>query len=252
MLVGDVMLKTIIAVIKVVTFMVGKTFALYKAQCLTRKNLISERDVLVQDTVRQWARYVLDTVGAKVQVSGQQNMPENKPCVFISNHQSNMDIPLLFAYIKHNKAFVAKAELKRVPILASWMKMLQCTFIKRRDIKASIQAMNEAVEKVKRGYSLVIFPEGTRSKGKAPHAFKAGSFKLAFSANVPIVPVTINGTWHLLEEKGMVRAATVTLIIHPAIETVGLDREKQHEVVKRVEKTIMQAIPEYTENQSKQ
>lgn len=238
------MFLTIIKAIKIIFYMIKKTiFVSPKIKRLESTGQFIARDELVQETVRGWAEYVIKTAGGRVQVSGLENVPQEGACVFIANHQSDMDIPLLFGFIKKHKTFVAKYELSRVPILALWMRFLHCTFIKRGNIKASLLAIKEAVQNIQKGYSLVIFPEGTRSKGGAAKDFKAGSFKLAFESGVPIVPVTINGTWHLLEEKHSLQSADISLVIHKSIATKDLPKEKRQEVVQSVQNTVLKALP---------
>ena len=102
--------------------------------------------------------------------------------------------------------------------------------------------MSEAVENVRKGYSLVIFPEGTRSKGGPIKEFKAGSFKLAFKSGVPIVPVTIDGTWKLFEEKKRLQPAEITLTIHPAIPTAGLSKEELTLIPPKVQEIVARGL----------
>jgi 1-acyl-sn-glycerol-3-phosphate acyltransferase len=201
---------------------------------------IQSRDKLVFGLVPLWARYVFEKVTrSTVEVTGLEKIPQDRAVVFIGNHQGNMDIPLLFGYINKPMTFVAKAELGKIPLLSDWMKLLQCTFIERKSPRKSIQAIHDAAEGVKKGYSQVIFPEGTRSKGGPHHEFKAGSFKLAFMSGAPIVPVTIDGTWRIYEgQKKVKKGQHVRLIIHDPIETAGLSKEEQSKIHERVEKIV--------------
>ena len=101
---------------------------------------------------------------------GQENIPQDTAVVLIGNHQSYLDIPVLMGYVNKPIAFIAKSEILKVPVLSKAMKLMQCTFLVRTDMKQSVKAMAEAVETIKKGYSMVIFPEGTRSKG-GPNRF---------------------------------------------------------------------------------
>ena len=192
--------------------------------------------------VGNWARYVIRIAGGTVEVVGQELIPADTAVVFIGNHQGNMDIPLLLGFIDKPKAFISKIEILKVPILSGWMKLMQCTFMDRKDMRQSVRAMHEAVETVKKGYSLVIFPEGTRSKGGPVGEFKAGSFKLALKSGVPIVPLTIDGSWRLLEEKGRLQDAKIKVTIHPAISTANLTREESAALPEKVREIIMSSI----------
>jgi 1-acyl-sn-glycerol-3-phosphate acyltransferase len=198
---------------------------------------------MVVEGVGDWARYVIKIAGGTVEVVGQELIPTDTAVVFVGNHQGNMDIPLLLGFIDKPKAFISKIEILKVPILSGWMKLMQCTFMDRKDMRQSVRAMHEAVETVKKGYSLVIFPEGTRNKGGPVGEFKAGSFKLALKSGVPIVPLTIDGSWRLLEEKGRLQDAKIKLTIHPAIPTANLTREESAALPEKVRAIIMSALP---------
>jgi len=237
------MLRTFIAFIKFCAYLVGTLPLLKKAVKFDREGNVAARDLLVIEGVGNWARYVIRIAGGTVEVVGQDLIPADTAVVFIGNHQGNMDIPLLLGFIDKPKAFISKIEILKVPILSGWMKLMQCTFMDRKDMRQSVRAMHEAVETVKKGYSLVIFPEGTRSKGGPVGEFKAGSFKLALKSGVPIVPLTIDGSWRLLEEKGRLQDATIKLTIHPAILTSNLTREETAALPEKVCEIIMSALP---------
>jgi 1-acyl-sn-glycerol-3-phosphate acyltransferase len=209
---------------------------------LDRAGRIAERDAIVVPRVLDWGKFVVGLSGAEVTVTGEENIPTDTSVVFIGNHQGNFDIPLMLGYVNKPKAFISKIEVLKVPLLSDWMKLMQCTFLDRKDMRQSIRAMAEAVETVKRGYSLVIFPEGTRSKGGPVGEFKAGSFKLAFKAGVPIVPVTIDGSWRLFEETGKVKGGKVNITIHPPVPTAGLSKEETAAIPEAIRATIVAAI----------
>ena len=207
---------------------------------------IENRDKVVFGIVPQWARYVFtDVTKSTVEVVGEEKIPKDRAVVFIGNHQGNMDIPLLFGFINKPMTFVAKAELGKIPLLSDWMKLLQCTFIERKSPRKSVQAIHDAAEGVKKGYSQVIFPEGTRSKGGPHHEFKAGSFKLAFMSGAPIVPVTIDGTWRIYEgQKKIKKGQHVKLTIHDPIETAGLSKDELSKIPAAVEKIVCSPLGE--------
>ncbi len=236
------MIRTIIAVILFFGYLVLLIPKQLWAKHLDRKGRIAERDRIVTGQVSKWARFVVRLAGGTVEVRGKENIPEDTPVVFIGNHQSYLDIPILLGFIAKRKAFISKIEILAVPGLAGWMKLMQCTFLDRKNMRQSVQAMQEAVETVKAGYPLVIFPEGTRSRGKPVAEFKAGSFKLALKAEVPIIPFTLNGSWRLLEEKGKVQNATVQLTIHPPINTANLTREEASDLPEKVRAVVVSAM----------
>jgi len=191
-----------------------------------------------------WGEAQVKRVGITLNVSRSEPLPEG-PVVFVSNHQSYWDIPIYFAAIKEKQyGFVAKESLGKIPFFGSWIADIRSVFIKRDDVRASLKAIEEGVELLKRGYSLVIFPEGTRSKGSEMAEFKKGSLRLAVKAGVPIVPITLNGTYRAFEEKGYVRPATIDFIVHPAINTKGLSRSELSNMAERVEEIIRNALPQ--------
>ncbi len=190
-----------------------------------------------------WGRALVKRAGITLNIKSAEALPEG-PVVFISNHQSYWDIPVCFAAITEKPfGFVAKESLRKIPVFGSWIEDIRSVFIKRDDARASLKAIEEGIELLKQGFSLVIFPEGTRSKGSEIKEFKKGSLRLAIKAEVPVVPITIYGTFRAYEEKGYVRPAEIDIIIHPAIDTRGMARKEAAELPERVEGIIRSAMP---------
>ncbi|OOM16757.1 lysophospholipid acyltransferase family protein [Clostridium saccharobutylicum] len=186
-----------------------------------------ERINYIHKVTSVWARFILKIAGAKVNIVGLENIPKNQTVLFVSNHQSNFDIPLLMGAIDIPKGFIAKKELEKWPIISTWMKYLNCIFMDRDNLRKSAQSIVEGINLLKGGYSMVIFPEGTRSKGKPVEEFKAGSFKLATKSKCPIIPLTINGTYKLLEgNNNRVKSASIELVIHPPIYVTSLNKDE--------------------------
>jgi 1-acyl-sn-glycerol-3-phosphate acyltransferase len=236
------MIRTIIAVILFFAYLLFFAPLLLWTRYLDRKGRIADRDRIVTREVGKWARFVIRLAGGTVMVHGLENVPRNTPVVFIGNHQSYLDIPILLGFIDVKKAFIAKIELLSIPGLAGWMKLMQCTFLDRKDMRQSVRAMQEAVQTVRDGHPLVIFPEGTRSRGNTVGEFKAGSFKLALQAGVPIVPFTLDGSWRLFEEKGKIQNSHVRLTIHPPIPTADLSREEAAALPAKVRDVVISAM----------
>ncbi|MEQ8154678.1 MAG: lysophospholipid acyltransferase family protein [Clostridiaceae bacterium] len=191
----------------------------------------------------KWALFQIKNSGAKVKVYGQENVPKDTNVLFISNHQGNFDIPLIMAYIDKPKGFIAKIELSKFPILSTWMKYMDCVFMDRSNIRKSGEAIVEGIKLLKNGRSLVIFPEGTRSRGKGLGEFKAGSFKLATKSKVPVIPVSINGSYRLMEKNGIkITPAEVELFIHPMIEPSKLTKEELDKLPETVKNIIASKV----------
>lgn len=236
------MIRTIIAVILFFAYLLFFAPLLLWTRYLDRKGRIADRDRIVTREVGKWARFVIRLAGGTVMVHGLENVPRNTPVVFIGNHQSYLDIPILLGFIDVKKAFIAKIELLSIPGLAGWMRLMQCTFLDRKNMRQSVQAIQEAVQTVRDGHPLVIFPEGTRSRGNTVGEFKAGSFKLALQAGVPIVPFTLDGSWRLFEEKGKIQNSHVRLTIHPPIPTADLSREEAAALPAKVRDVVISAM----------
>jgi len=207
----------------------------FKVNSFFKEGKIKERDMLVDSAASKWANDLLKLAGARVKVIGSENVPSDRTVLFVSNHEGNFDIPILLGCIDKPKAFIAKVEMLKMPIIRTWMKQMNCVFLDRSDLRQSLRVMNDATGYLKKGYSMVIFPEGTRSKGKTMGEFKAGSLRIAIKANVPIVPVTINGSYKLMEENGfIIKPAEVEVVISKPIETIGLSREETNELHEKV------------------
>ena len=121
---------------------------------------------LVDRHIPRWSRGILKVTGVTLTVEGLENIPKEGPCVFVGNHRSYYDIPLLLASLDKPHGILAKEELGKIPLLNRWMKLLGCVFVQRDDLRASVRALNDATAIVESGRSFVIFPEGTRYKGE--------------------------------------------------------------------------------------
>ncbi len=195
----------------------------------------------IDRTVQRWAVRIICVAGGKVVVRGQENLPD-EPAVYISNHQSDFDIPIMLGYIGAPRALMAKIELTKIPGVNLWMNLLNCIFLDRKDVKASVRALMEGGRMVKNGRSITIFPEGTRSKGGSAREFKGGAFKIATRSGAPIVPVTIDGSYHLFEERMRIHSGTVYITIHPPISTQGMTKEEQNALPQKVEDIVLSAL----------
>lgn len=184
-----------------------------------------------------WARATLKIADVKVNVIGKERIPEGA-CVFVGNHQSNFDIPVLVASANRSIGFIAKKELLKVPVVGYWLQQVHSVTIDRENVREAINVINLGVENIKKGYSMGIFPEGTRAKDGKIKEFKKGSLKLATKANAPIVPVTIDGTYRAYEEEKKFKAAEVTITFGEPIYPEKLSREEQKELANIVHDII--------------
>lgn len=184
-----------------------------------------------------WAKTSLKVPGHEVIVYGKENIP-SEACVFIANHQSIFDIPLLVATSERNIGFIAKKELLKVPVIGQWLKAIHSVPIDRDNIREAIKVINQGVENINNGYSMAIFPEGTRAKNGVLKEFKKGSLKLATKANAPIIPVTIDGTYKGYEEGKKIRSAKMTIVFGEPIYIEKLTAEEKRDISAYVKNII--------------
>lgn len=146
----------------------------------------------VQMARTMWAPGVLWTCGVRTRVKGLENVDRSKSYVLVCNHQSYMDIPVLFRGVTTNLYFVAKKELKKIPFLGWYMMATGMIFIDRSNRNKSIASLQRAAKLIHNGKSVIMFPEGTRSKDGYLADFKKGPFMLARQADVEVLPVGIS------------------------------------------------------------
>jgi 1-acyl-sn-glycerol-3-phosphate acyltransferase len=143
-------------------------------------------------------RVILWLAGADIETDGKENIPEGA-CLFVGNHRSYVDILATYINIDGGVGFISKIEMDRFPLFNLWMRGINCLFLDRSDIRQGLKTILKGVEELKEGYSMFIFPEGTRNQEKEMLPFKEGSTKMAEKAKVPIVPVAITGTDDIFE-----------------------------------------------------
>jgi len=167
---------------------------------------------------RLWSRLILVTTGVRVRVEGLEALEPGKTYIFVSNHQSIYDIPVIFWWLPYQLRIIAKESLGSFPFLGWHLRRTGHLLVDRRNPDRS-GILRRWRELVVNGLSLIIFPEGTRSPDGKVGRFKAGSFMLAIEAGLPIVPVSIVGTRHVMRKGRLtVEPGDVTLAIHPPID----------------------------------
>ncbi|MBQ8039578.1 MAG: 1-acyl-sn-glycerol-3-phosphate acyltransferase [Lachnospiraceae bacterium] len=178
----------------------------------------------------QWGfRVILAIGGVKITVIGKENMPD-EAALYVGNHRSYFDILLMYIQCKRLTGFVAKDSIGKVPSLRVWMRYLYCLFLDRKDIKQGMKTILQAIEYVKQGISICIFPEGTRNDGEelSMLPFKEGSFKIALKTGCPIVPVSINNSAEIFENHiPKMRKTHVVMEYGKPIYPKDLTREEQ-------------------------
>jgi 1-acyl-sn-glycerol-3-phosphate acyltransferase len=168
---------------------------------------------------RTWSRLILVTTGVHVDVSGLERLAANRAYVFVANHQSIYDIPIVFWSLPYQIRIIAKESLGRFPFLGWHLRRTGHMLVdRRRPDRAAL--FGRASTLMKQGLSLIVFPEGTRSRDGRVAPFKGGSFYLALEAGLPVVPISIVGSRHvMLKGRLATYPGRVKLIVHEPIDT---------------------------------
>lgn len=236
-------MRTIIWFIYFWLYQLCALFFLNRVRRLKKQGKIKEHDEAVRMHVNNWANRLLRLAGADITVEGKENIPQG-PCVFAANHQGYFDIPLMLTQLDMPHPLVAKKQIQKIPMVRSWMEELNCLFIDRENPRQAMECLKKAGELLAQGYSLIIFPEGTRSKGGPIGEFKAGTIRVATKAKVPIVPVCIEGTYKLMEQNNYwIKPAKVQVKILPPLETENLTRDEVKALGDRLHQLVEENRP---------
>ncbi len=201
----------------------------------------------VEDFIFPYAKFGcrvwLRSAGARVHVEGLENLDRNQAYVFIANHQSNLDPPLLFAYLGHNTGAIAKKELTKFPILKQGFPLAHVVPIDRSNRESAIESTRRGAAELRKGNSLMAFPEGTRTVDGRVKDFKKGVFYMAVEAGVPVVPVVVNDTRLVMRKgKSFVKPGDIYLKILPPVSTTGYNDENIEELVNATRNQIVPLV----------
>ena len=186
---------------------------------------------------RAWSWLILKTTGVHVEVDGLERLDRSRSYIFASNHQSIYDIPILFASLPFQLRILAKESLGRIPFMGWHLQRTGHVLVDRSNPGAGV------VRKMKRlvdeGHSLIVFPEGTRSTDGSVGRFKGGSFIIALQSGLPVVPISVIGSRHVMfRGELMVRPGRVRVIVHEPIETRSVPREAVREFASSVREVV--------------
>jgi 1-acyl-sn-glycerol-3-phosphate acyltransferase len=197
-------------------------------------SLFERRGRFAHGCARTWSWLILATTGVSVDVRGLERLNPARTYIFVSNHQSIYDIPVIFANLPYQLRIIAKESLGSFPFLGWHLRRSGHLLVDRkRPDRAGILGRWRAL--VKDGLSLIIFPEGTRSADGRLAAFKAGSFVLAIEAKLPIVPVSVDGTRFVMRKGELTTSpGAVRLTVHPPVETEALDVSAARDLAEQV------------------
>lgn len=193
----------------------------------------------------QWGfRVILWIGGVKVTVIGEENILD-EATLYVGNHRSFFDILILYVRFQRSTGFIAKDSIEKIPSLRVWMRYLYCLFLNRDDMKQGMKVILQAIDYIKQGISICVFPEGTRNKGEelSMLPFKEGTFKIALKTGCPIVPISINNTAEIFENHMPKMKRTHVIIEYgKPIYPKDLDREEQKHIGATCQKIIEETI----------
>ena len=192
--------------------------------------------------VRLWARSLVVLLGIRAGVEGLQRIPKGTSVCYVSNHQGNFDIALILAYLPGCIGFITKSQAAWFPFLNLWIFALGGVFLDRDRVSRARKAMERGIERLKSGAAMAVFPEGTRSRGPVMGEFHNGSFKLATRSGAVIVPISIQGTYRIWEERKSIVPAFVTMRAGEPIPTRGLDAEAKKKLPEVVRARISEGL----------
>lgn len=180
--------------------------------------------------------------GTRIRTQGLENLDPRGTYIFMSNHVSNLDPPILIPLIPRRTSALAKKEIWRIPVLAKALDLGEIVPVERHNRDAAIQSIKRASEVLQHGTNMTVYPEGTRSKDGRLLPFKKGPFHLALETGFPIVPVTMLGTAELMPKGSLVaRGGIATVVFHPPIDPRQFPAREQ--LTEAVAASIKSALP---------
>lgn len=216
-----------------------------------KKEQLGEEEYLrrIHAYTHPFGEKLIALTGSKVTIKGKENIPTDGAVLFVANHQSYFDIPVMYVCMDRVTGFVAKDTLAKIPTLADWFRYLPSVTIVRGEARKALEAVLQAAKLLQGGHRLVLFPEGTRSADGTLGEFKAGSLKAGQKGKATIVPVALDGVYDLMNRHTMWMSATdITVTFLPAIsnaEANALDTNHLAAYVKQqIADTLGQPMPE--------
>lgn len=234
------MFRTLFAILYAIIFLIIGSPMLLIESAKEKKNK-EKADLSSLRIVQRALRCVYRICGVRPTVIGMDRIPKDEPVLYVCNHQSYFDIIVGYSLCPGLTGYIAKDDLEKVPFLRTWMRRLYCLFMNRNDARAGLKTILEAIEYVKKGVSICIFPEGTRGDGKTLGEFHAGSLKIAEKTGCPIIPVAISNTHAVfLDHPPFAKPTHVIFEYGEPIRTNGMTREDK----KNLSATVKAAIQE--------
>lgn len=193
-----------------------------------------------------WSKTLLFLCGVKVEVIGGKNIIHGKPQVLLANHQSDFDILISLAYVPGQFRWLAKKELFTIPVFGRAMRAAGYIEIDRQHHEDAMKSLDLAARRIRRGKSIMSFPEGTRSRNGEIKAFKPGTFYLAIQAGAPIVPISIIGSGDIMPKRSLrIKPGKIKLVIDKPIDTTNYTLDTRQELINTVRQVIIRNYDEH-------
>ncbi|HOO76117.1 MAG TPA: lysophospholipid acyltransferase family protein [Tepiditoga sp.] len=241
------MLRFIMLVLVVIVYMVYSLFLLVIIGIM-KLFKYKKTPEYIQKRVKNFGKTLMFFSGSKIEIIGEENIPEDN-CLFVANHQSNFDIPIILSLIEKPMGFIAKKEVKKIPLINVWVSLIKSVYLDRNNIRNAVKAINQAIEYIKEGHSMFVFPEGTRSSDGKLGEFKAGSFKLATKPKVKIVPIVIIDSYKIMKKDSLkINRENVKIVFLEPISTENFTKEEEKSVDQRVRTLIENKLKSYENN----
>ena len=203
-------------------------------------NIEAEKELIFKASGK-WAEDLSRELRIHYDIQGEENIPESGPIMVYCNHQGLVDILAIYYLFRNHFqiGFISKNEWRKAKPLATAIEYTRSLFLERNNSREALKTIVEACELLDNGFSLAIFPEGTRSQSHEMGEMKLGAFKFAERANVPILPITLDGSYKVMEETGSFKAdQTVTIKVHPIVCIDKMDRAERKQAYADIIETI--------------
>jgi len=196
---------------------------------------------------RFWSKIFLSLYGINLSVIGLENIKKSEHYVYVSNHASYTDIPILFATIPFDIRLILRHTLTRIPIWGWALLLSPMIIINRSNAKKAKETLAQATAKIRNGASVLLFPEGTRTHTGELQQFKRGAFHLAYEAGVKVIPISIKGSYEILPRTGKLPLTNRSVSVRiggalPVNKEIPNDREREMDLMQRAEQAIRKML----------
>lgn len=228
-----------------IRWVIGILFSLFMGSLGIILSIVYRDGNIAHSVAVLWGRWLCKLTGVRVEVIGAENVLKDRAQIFISNHQGIYDIFVLEGYLPVRFLWIAKDTLFKIPVIGWTMRKAGYIGINRTSIKKSFESMNRAVEEIKSGKSIIIFPEGTRTRDGSIGEFKRGSLFLVFKTGAPVVPITISGSFNVARRgEFRIRPGKIRIFIDKPIEVSEIPRSQEGQLMDKLRNVIVKNFQE--------